>query len=409
MPKVNRRRIETLVAALVAVGAGIVGIANREAARDLGPKFVTADRLARAKNPVFLTQPPGAGQQLFLAQAGGAIRVFSDDRLLRRPFLNLSDRVDSRGARGAPGLSSMAFAPDYQRTGLFYVAYSERRSLVVAQYHRSAGDPLLADPASGRTILRIPEPTPAHHSGLMAFGPDGHLYIATGDGGPARDPMGAAQNLEVLRGKVLRIDPGSSGYGIPAGNPFVNRPGRDEIWSYGLRNPRGLSFDRITHNIAIADTGEDRYEEINYLPVARSRGANFGWPAREAFAPFAGGVARRDTVQPAFAYRQRPGCLVAGGYLVRDPRLARIRGREMYGDYAFGDYCTGKLYGFRPRAGRSAGKQRSFRLGTRFVYSIGQDNSRRIYLLTLRGPTRKGKTTLGSVYRLVPHRNPVPG
>ncbi len=409
MPKVNRRRIETLVAALVAVGAGIVGIANREAARDLGPKFVTAQRLARVKNPVFLTQPPGAGQQLFLAQAGGAIRVFSDDRLLRRPFLNLSDRVASHGARGAPGMASIAFSPDYQRTGLFYVAYSEQRSLVVAQYHRSADDPLLADPASGRTILRISEPTPAHHGGLMAFGPDGHLYIATGDGGPPRDPKGVAQNLEVLRGKVLRIDPGSSGYGIPVGNPFVNRPGRDEIWSYGLRNPRGLSFDRITHNIAIADTGEDHYEEINYLPIARSRGANFGWPAFEAFAPLAGGVARRHTVLPAFAYRQRPGCLVAGGYLVRDPHLARIRGREIFGDYVFGDYCTGKLYGFRPRTGRRAGKQRSFRLGTRFVYSIGQDNSRRIYVLTLRGPTRKGKATLGSVYRLVPHRNPVQG
>ncbi len=408
--KVNRRRIETLVAALVAVGAGVVGIANREAARELGPKFVTVERLARLKNPVSLTQPPGAGPHLFVAQAGGTVRVISENRLLRRPFLNISDRVDARGVRGEPGMASIAFAPDYRRTGLLYVAYSDRRrALVVAQYRRSAGDPLLADPDSGRTILRIPEPTRAHHGGLLAFGPDGHLYIATGDGGPARDPQRAAQNLDLLRGKVLRIDPGSSGYGIPVGNPFVEGPGRDEIWSYGLRNPRGLSFDRTTHNIAIADTGEDRYEEIDYLPLARSRGANFGWSAFEAFAPFNGGIARHDTVLPAIAYRHRPGCLVAGGYLVRDPHLARIRGREIFGDYVFGDYCTGKLYGFRPRAGRRAGKQRSFRLGTRFLDSIGQDGSRRIYLLTLRGPTRKGKPTFGSVYRLVPHRNPVPG
>jgi Glucose / Sorbosone dehydrogenase len=408
MPKVNRRRIETLIAALVAVGAGIVGIANREAARELGAKFVTVERLARVKNPVYLTQPSGSGAPLFVAQAGGAIRVISDDRLRRRPFLNIADKVDARGFRGEPGMASIAFPPDYQRSGRFYVAYSRRDALVIAQYRRSATDPLVADPDSGRTILQIHEPTPAHHGGLLAFGPDGHLYVATGDGGPARDPKGAAQNVELLRGKVLRIDPTEDGYAIPADNPFVGTPGRDEIWSYGLRNPRGLSFDRTTRAIGIADAGEDRYEEIDYLPITRSRGANFGWSAFEAFAPFNGGVARRDTVLPTIAYRHRPGCLVAGGYLVRDPHLARIRGREIFGDYVFGDYCTGKLYGFRPRVARRAGKQRSFRLGTRYVTSIGQDNSRRIYVLTLRGPTRKGKPTLGSVYRLVPHRDPVP-
>jgi hypothetical protein len=406
----TRRQIETAIAALVAVGAGIVGISHREGARELGPKFVTAERLARLKNPVFLTQPSNSGVPLFVVQAGGTVRVISDDRLLRRPFLNISNRVESRGVRGEPGMASIAFSPDYQRTGLFYVAYTDKRNaLVVAQYQRSADDPLIADPSSGRTVLRIPEPTPDHHGGLLAFGPDGQLYVATGDGGPPRDPKGAAQNVNLLRGKILRIDPSSSGYGIPVGNPFVGKPGRDEIWSLGLRNPRGLSFDRTTHNIAIADTGEDRYEEIDYLPIARSRGANFGWSAFEAFAPFAGGIPRHNTVLPAIAYHHRPGCLVAGGYLVRDPHLARIRGREIFGDYVFGDYCTGKLYGFRPRAGRRAGKQRTFRLGTRYLTSIGQDNSRRIYLLTLRGPTRKGKATLGSVYRLVPHRDPVPG
>jgi Glucose / Sorbosone dehydrogenase len=410
MPHVNRRRIETLVAALVAVGAGIVGIANREGGRTLGPKFVELERIASLKNPVFLTQPPGAGGQLYVAQARGAVRVISNDRLLRRPFLNISKQVASRGIRGEPGMASVAFSPDYPRTGLFYVSYTDRSdTLVVAQYQRSADDPLVADPRSGRTVLRIPEPTRVHHGGLLAFGPDGHLFIATGDGGPARDPQGTGQNLEVLSGKVLRVDPTSAGYTIPADNPFVGAPGRDEIWSYGLRNPRGLSFDRTTRTIAVADSGEDRFEEINYQPIGKSRGANFGWSAFEAFAPFNGGVARRDTMLPLIAYRHRPGCLVAGGYLVRDPHLARIRGREIFGDYVFADYCTGRLYGFRPRAARRAGKQRSFRLDTRFVTSIGQDNAKRIYLLTLRGPPRKDKATLGSVYRLIPHREPVPG
>ncbi len=404
----NRRRIETLVAALVAVGAAIVGIANREPAREFGAKFVTVERLARLKNPVFLAQPPGSGAPLLVGQAGGTVRVITGDRLRRRPFLNISDQVSSRGVRGEPGLASIAFPPDYQRTGSFYVAYSDRRdALVVAQYQRNSADPLLADLGSGQTILRIPEPTRTHHGGLLAFGPNGHLFVATGDGGPAPDANGAAQNVGSLRGKVLRIDPSSNGYAIPADNPFVGTPGRDEIWSYGLRNPRGISFDRTTRAIGIADTGEDHYEEIDYLPIARSRGANFGWPAFEAFAPFAGGMARHDTVLPTIAYRHRPGCLVAGGYVVRDPHLAQIRGREIYGDYVFGDYCTGRLYGFRPRVARRAGKQRSFRLGTRFMNAMGQDNSRRIYVLTLRGPTRKGKPTLGSVYRLVPKRKEI--
>jgi hypothetical protein len=409
MPRVNRRRIETVIAALVAVGAGIVGIATREAARSLGPKFVTVERIAQLKNPVFLTQPPGQGAQLYVAQAEGKIRVISSDRLLRRPFLSIGDRVKSRGVRGEPGVVSIAFSPDYQRTGLFYVAYTDRsNALVVAQYQRSADEPMVADPRSGRTVLRIPEPTKAHHGGALAFGPDGHLYVATGDGGPAGDPQGAAQNVGLLRGKVLRIDPTSAGFTVPADNPFVGGPGRDEIWSYGLRNPRGLSFDRTTRNIAIADAGQDRFEEINYLPIARSRGANFGWSAFEGGAAFNGGIGRRDTVLPLIAYPHPPGCLVAGGYLVRDRHLARIRGREILGDYVFADYCTGKLYGFRPRAARRAGKQRSFRFGIRYVTSIGQDNSKRIYLLTLRGPPRKDKPTLGSVYRLVPHRDPVP-
>jgi glucose/arabinose dehydrogenase len=343
-------------------------------------------------------------------QAGGAVRVVSNDHLVRRPFLDIRPLVKAHGVRGAPGMTSVAFPPDYGRTGLFYVAYTDHQDgLVVARYSRSASDPLVADPHSGRTLLRIPEPTPAHHGGLMVFGPNEHLYVATGDGGAAADPAANAQNMQLLLGKILRIDPTSQGYTVPADNPFVGRPGRDEIWAYGLRNPRGFSFDRITETVAIGDAGNKRYEEVDYLPVARLRGANFGWPAFEAFAPFSGGVPRRATVLPAIAYRHGPGCAVAGGYIVRDPHLARISGREIYGDYIFGDYCTGNLYGFRPRAGRRAGKQRSFRFGIRYLTSIGEDNDRRIYVITERGPSRKGKPTLGAVYRLVPKRKPVAG
>jgi glucose/arabinose dehydrogenase len=407
--KLNRRRIETLIAASVAVAAAVVGIAVREHTA-LGAKYVALDRLARLKNPVYLTQPPGPGSDLYVAQKGGAIRIIAGDRLLRRPFLDIRNLVEARGVRGEPGMSAIAFPADYARTGLFYVSYTDHRNaLVVASYRRSSADRRVADPESGETVLRIAEPTPAHHGGLIAFGPDGNLYVGTGDGGPAGDPANAAQNREVLLGKILRIDPRAGGFSIPSDNPFVGGPGRDEIWAYGLRNPRGLSFDRAGGTIAIADAGEDRFEEINYLPMDASRGANFGWSSFEAFAPFNTGIRQPNTVPPALAYRHGPACAVAGGFVVRDPHLARIRGREIFGDYVFGDYCTGRIHGFRPRANQRVGKQRTFRFGAKYLISIGQDNARRAYAITERGPRHKGKPTLGSVYRLVPRRKEVPG
>src|SRR3954454_3666547 len=400
-PALNRRRIETVIAALVAIAAAIVGLTANEG-RTLGAKYVALQRIARLKNPVYLTQPPGSRSDLFVVQGGGAVRLISNDRLVNRPLLDIRGLVEAHGPRSEPGMASLAFSPDYPRTGLFYVAYTDHRdALVLSAYRRSADDPRVADPSSGRVILRIPERGPAHHGGLAVFGPDGHLYLGTGDGGQEH----AAQDNAQLLGKILRIDPTDRGYSVPDDNPFVGGPDRPEIWAYGVRNPRGISFDKVTHTIAIADAGNDRFEEVDYQPLTKTRGANFGWPAFEAFAPLRGGVARRNTILPAIAYRHDPGCAVSGGFLVRDSHLARIRGREIFGDYVFGDYCTGNVYGFRPRAGRRAGKQRTFRFGARYLISIGRDNGGgRIYLLTERGPSHKNKPSLGSVYRLVPHR-----
>jgi glucose/arabinose dehydrogenase len=403
----SRRRIETFVAALVAIAAATVGIAVQEG-RTLGPKFVTLQRITRLREPVYLTQPPAQNSQLYIVQKRGAVRIIANDHLLARPFLDIHRLVKHNGPGGDPGMAAIAFPPDYGRTGRFYVSYNDRQdALEVDEFRRSADNPLVADPSSRRPILRIPEPTPAHHGGLIVFGPDGYLYLGAGDGGPAGDPSGNAQNLTLLLGKLLRIDPTSSGgapYAIPPDNPFVGRPGRDEIWAYGLRNPRRFSFDRPTKTIAIGEVGNDRYEEIDYLPIARSRGANFGWPAYEGFAAFRGGIPRSATVLPALAYPHDPGCAVTGGYVVRDRRLTRIRGREIVGDYLFADYCTGRLYGFRPRLGRRPGKQRSFRFGIRYLSSLGEDKAGHIYVLTERGRERGSK---GSVYRLVPFRKEI--
>jgi glucose/arabinose dehydrogenase len=404
----SRRRIETFIAALVAIAAATVGIALQEGGRTLGPKFVTLQRIAQLREPVYLTQPPGQNSRLYVVQKRGAVRIIANDHLIARPFLDIRRLVKHNGPDGDPGMAAIAFPPDYERTGRFYVSYNDRRdNLQLDEFQRSADNPLVADPASRRPILSIPEPTRAHHGGLIVFGPDGYLYLGAGDGGPAGDPAGNAQNLDLLLGKLLRIDPTPSGkapYTIPSDNPFVGRPGRDEIWAYGLRNPRRFSFDRRTKTIAIGDVGNDRYEEIDYLPIAKSRGANFGWPAREGFAVFRGGIPKKDTVLPALAYPHKPKCAVTGGYLVRDPRLAQIRGREIVGDYMFADYCTGRLYGFRPRLGRRAGKQRSFRFNIRYLSSLGEDNAGQIYVLTERGVKQDSK---GSVYRLVPFRKEI--
>jgi glucose/arabinose dehydrogenase len=395
------------VAALVAIAAGVVGIATRESSQALGPKFLTVERVARLKEPAYLTQPPGPGAQLYVVQRQGTVRIVSAERLLRRPFLKIGDLIEPSPSGGEPGLTSIAFPPDYARSGVFYVAYTNRRNeFTVAEFHRSAGNPLVADRSSRRVVLTIPEPTPDRHGAQIAFGPDGYLYVGAGDGGTGS----AAQNLASLRGKLLRIDPRSGGaYSIPAGNPFVAKAGRDEIWAYGLGDPRRFSFDRPTRSIAIADVGNERFEEIQFLPLADSRGANFGWPAFDGVAPFRGGVRASAAVPPAIAYPRRRGCTVIGGYVVRDPRLARIKGPEVLGSYLYGDRCSGRLFAFRPRPGKPPGKLRGFHFRFRHLVSLGEDKEHRVYVLTEKGPRRHGKPTLGSVYRLIPTRKEVSG
>src|SRR3954466_8504120 len=225
----SRRRVETFIAALVAIAAATVGIAVQEG-RTLGPKFVTLDPIARMRQPGYLTQPPGQSSDLYIVQKRGAVRVIANDRLTARPFLDIRSLVKHNGPGGGPGMAAIAFPPDYGRTGLFYVSYNDRRDdLQVDEFRRSAANPLVADPSSRRPILTIPEPTVAHHGGLIVFGPDGNLWLGAGGGGPAGDPAGNAQNLDLLLGKLLRIAPAASGgkpYTVPADNPFVGRPGR---------------------------------------------------------------------------------------------------------------------------------------------------------------------------------------
>ena len=410
---VTRRQIETTLAALLAAVTGIAGLANRGEGETLGPKFLTLDKIGRFSEPVHLAQPPGVDSPLFVVERRGRIKVIVDGVEQPRAFVDLRRAVKFSGKGGEQGLLSIAFAPDYGDSGLLYVAYTDRfDALRVVELRRSALDPLRIKPHSARLVLRIPQPTTKHHGGLLLFGPDNRLYIGSGDGGPSGDPGNAAQDKRVLLGKILRIDPRqgppqSEGkgrvakgvpYTVPRDNPLVGRPGRDEIFAYGLRNPWRFSFDRSAtgDQLTIADVGNRRFEEVNVLPVAKARGANFGWSKFEGRSRFKRGLKRSRTVVPVYTYPHGRRCSVVGGYVVRDPRLSRIKGREIVGRYLFGDFCSTRLFAFRPRPGK-AGRERSFRFRLPGVTSFGEDRAGRIYVLTYEG----------FVYRLDPGRKRV--
>jgi hypothetical protein len=414
----TRRQIETTLAAMLAAITAVIGITRSE--EILGPKFITVDRVGRFNQPVYLTQPPTSNSPLFVAERPGMIRLLSAGET-GKLFLDVRPQVKANGKGGEQGLLSMAFAPDYAQSGFFYVAYTDHRdALRVVEYRRDPDDELRADPKSARQVLRIPEPTTKHHGGLLLFGPGGHLYIGSGDGGPSGDPSNVAQSKRSLLGKILRIDPRPgpppprkkgakkpaepAPYTVPDDNPFVGRPGRDEIFAYGLRNPWRFSFDLASDSMAIGDVGDGGFEEIDFLPTQKALGANFGWPAYEGNVAVHDGLKRSRTVAPVLVYSHGPACAVTSGYIVRDPRLARIAGRELVGRYLYGDYCSGRLYAFRPRSDGRAGRRRSFRFKVPNLTSMGEDNEGHIYLLSQYGLSRRGKPTPGAVYRLDPRR-----
>jgi len=391
----RRRRIETVVAAALAATTLLIA-AGRDEGKQLGPKHLALERIAGFRQPVYLTQPPGASDLLFVVERNGTIRIVKNGEKVHRPFLDIRRRVKAKGAE--QGLLGMAFAPDYEKSGLFYVSYTGLSGdLRILEYRRSPDSDLLADRESARNVLRIRENSSKHHGGMLLFGPDGDLYIGAGDGGPSYDPYDTAQARGKLLGKLLRIDPAQKGkhpYTVPKSNPFVGRHGRDEIYAYGLRNPWRFSFDRATGELSIGDVGQDRFEEIDIVPAGKAKGANFGWSAYEGFGKFKGGVPRRATVLPVLAYPHGPGCAVTGGYIVRDPRLDRLNGRQIVGRYLFGDYCTGKLFSLAPPTGaRDAGHDHPIGLRVPLLTSFGEDRAGHIYVLSEKGPVYKLSAT----------------
>jgi glucose/arabinose dehydrogenase len=341
--------------------------------------------------PVYVTGAPGFPKLLFVVEQQGRIAVLDGGRRAGT-FLDIRNLVDYGGERG---LLSVAFPPDYPASKRFYVYYTDRDgSIQIDEFQRRSAT--RAASGSRRPVITIPHPVNSNHNGGQLQFLGNLLYFATGDGGSGGDPPNNAQNKDVLLGKLLRIDPRSAGgkpYSVPASNPFVGKPGRDEIYSYGLRNPFRFSFD-TTHGqprIAIGDVGQNQFEELDYTTVGRADGANFGWDALEGFSKYtdenSGTPDPGGTAKPIFAYPHSRGgsCSIIGGYVVRDRRLAGLRGR-----YVYADLCEGQLRSLVPHLKRASGDRR-LGLQVSSPSSFGEDQQHRLYVTSLEGP----------VYRLV--------
>jgi glucose/arabinose dehydrogenase len=359
-------------------------------ARTAARKGVRLVKIGGFDSPVYVTAPPGDRKVQFVVQQGGRIMVVRNGRKLSTPFLDITSQVTSGGEQG---LLSVAFAPDYASSGLFYVYFTGKdEDQHVVEYKRASAD--RADAGSARPVLTMADSESNHNGGLLLFGPGGHLYIGTGDGGGAGDQHGRrgnAQNVGALLGKILRIDPRPSGgrpYTIPSSNPFLGRNGaRAEIYSYGLRNPWRFSFDRRTHDLAIGDVGQDEVEEIDF--VRSGRGKNFGWRPFEGRRRYTPGETAPGNVKPVIQrFHSKGNCSITGGVVVRDPNLRALRGR-----YVFGDLCRGRIESARLSPGR-ARSVRTTRLKVSNLSSFGEDARGRVYAVSLDGP----------VYRLAPRR-----
>ena len=393
------RRSLALLAAAAIVAAACGGGSSAEPGRAATPggpeaRGAAGVRLARVgsfNHPLYVTAPPGDRHRVFVVEQTGRIRVIRDGRVRATPFLDLRNQV---ACCGEQGLLSMAFPPDYATSRHFYVDYTDRRGDTRVVEFRRSGSPDRAVKASARLVLFQRQPEPNHNGGQLVFGPDGLLYIGLGDGGGEHDRHGArgnGQNLGTLLGKILRIDPRPSrgrAYTIPADNPFVHRSGaREEIYSYGLRNPWRFSFDRATGDMAIADVGQNTFEEIDFARRGGAAGVNYGWRVWEGRRREYPGESAPGAVFPVLTYSHRGGgCAITGGYVVRDPGLPALRGQ-----YVYGDFCLGRLRAVRLAPGSARGDHA---LGPRLsqLSSFGEDARGHVYATSLDGP----------VYRLAP-------
>ncbi len=365
----HRTRIAILTS--LALAATLPLAASQPAQAKHGVKL---KRIGRFHSPTYVTSAPGIAG-VFVVERGGRIRLVRGGK--RRTFT----RIPGVSTGGERGLLSVAFAPDYAGSRLLYVYFTNGSGDIEIAELRADLDGLHADPGTLRPVVIVPHPSHSNHNGgQLQFGPDGMLYAGTGDGGGAGDQPDNAQNPDSRLGKLLRINPSSGAVGI---------------YSIGLRNPYRFSFDLVSDpaqpRIVIGDVGQDRFEEIDYIPLAAAAGANFGWNDFEGFAPFAGAhpPTAAGTIRPIKTYSiSGAACAIVGGYVVRDARL-----RSLLHRYVYGDFCTGKIRSLIPALG-GARKDRSTGVRVPDLSSFGETADGSLYAVSLDGP----------VYRFVRRR-----
>ena len=368
--------------------------------------------------PVHITHAGDGSERLFITEQRGKIFILEGE-LAAIPFLDIQDRVESPSSGGGneEGLLSLAFPPDYAQKGYFYIYYTMRDGdNVISRFHLSS-DPNIADPDSEEQILVLPHPLYRNHNGgQIAFGPDGYLYISTGDGGGGGDPLDNAQDPTSLNGKLLRIDVemvfttkdplgwfdpfneridyklrklGNEGaYTIPADNPFIDNPEiRSEIWALGLRNPWRFSFDRQEGDLYIADVGQNRWEEINVQPAGSQGGHNYGWNIMEGEECYGADTCNTEGLtRPVYTYPifSSSDCSISGGFAYRGVEIPALDGI-----YIFGDFCSGRIWGLQQDGDTW---QSGLMANANFmINSFGEDEHGELYVADMMG---------GGIYRL---------
>ena len=387
-------------------GAVCLGSTGSSASRAIGqdvPQVVTIQLepviSSGLSSPVYVTNAHDLSNRLFILEQPGTIKVLQPGSSTPTIFLDIITKVLSGGERGLLGL---AFHPQYSTNRRFFVYYTRQTdgAIQLSEFHTSVGNPNLAD-STEIPILTIPHPGQSNHNGgMIEFGPDGFLYIGTGDGGSANDPPNNAQNINVLLGKILRIDidhpDGMQLYSSPPSNPFVGVSGADEIFAFGERNPWRFSFDRTTGQVYLGDVGQGAREEIDIVTI----GGNYGWKIMEGSIcnpNINNGVCTPPPghIPPISEYSHSSGrCSITGGFIYRG-----VRQSLPTGSYVFGDYCTGEIFLMQPGLNSSP-----VLLDTSLnLSSFGQDESGEIYVVGLGGslsrivnPNPPPRQTLGS-------------
>jgi glucose/arabinose dehydrogenase len=334
-------------------------------------------------NPVYVTGDGTGDGLLYVVERAGRIRMMTEQGQMKGTLLDLRGKVGTDGERG---MHAVAFHPDFQKNGKFYVHYNTPagNTRVIEYQQKQRGQQVAA--GSGRTIFDFSRPEWNHNGGWLGFGPDGYLYIALGDGGgnSPGDPFGNGQDKNDLFGNILRInvDKGSP-YSIPKGNPFAKGGGRKEIWSYGLRNPWRASFDSKTGNLWIGDVGQDQVEEVDIQPRGKG-GLNFGWSVLEGSRCHKKpNCSTKGLTLPVTEYTHTPGCSVIGGYVYRGTAQPLLDGA-----YLFSDFCSKSIYAIDASTAKAGAKLKPRRLltkGDSLFVSLGQGDDGELYIVSFGG------------------------